>query len=152
MVEEDHNGKKDFLEILKNHDGSLLNRIYDALIDNRLEVDNIGEIEKKPDEFFIFLKECLITVIEKKREIYISFTVFADPMKASIITLILSDVKGHKKIRVGDTFTFSDDGSYVDGEKAWDLYRQRIRDYIIGEFIKHQLNNYMLMNSKCYKC
>lgn len=152
MAEKDHNGRKDFLEILKNNDGSLLNRVYDILIDNGFEIDNIGEIEKKPGEFFIFLKECLITVIEKKREIYVSFTVFTDPMKASIITLILNDVKGHKKIRVGDTFTFSDDGSYIDGDKAWDLYRQRIKNYIIEEFVKYQSNSYILMNSKCYKC
>ena len=87
-----------------------------------------------------------------KNEIFINYYIKSEPCYAARIIIMLYEIKGIKKILIGDDFIYDKEGKYLEGEEAYKLNESIQENEIIREFIEQQTQLYLLSQADGYPC
>lgn len=128
----------------------VFNLVKDLLIEHAIQIQRESDYGDDRDNFFV-VDTAIISTNEEKRHICVSFHVSTIPEHAVYLALLLSNIKDIR-IYVGDSFTFDDDGKYVDGEEAMVLYESQVAKKITDKFIREQEAKFILATSNGFKC
>ena len=130
-----------------------MNDIKDKVIDKlrKLNTEIINEKDLNEDEYMIATTDAIITIDNKKKDITICFHVSSRIEDSVIMSLTLNEIRGIK-LFISDVFIFDDDGNYIDGDKAIELFESKKAEKIVKDFIKFQTEKHILMQSDGYKC
>lgn len=111
----------------------------------------VFSVDEEEEGYTLIMAENLM-LSSKDKELFINFHICAYPSFSGRIMAILREVRGIKKIQVGDDFVFDDDGTYLEGEKAIDCWEEFQERKIIDHFITEQKTLYLLSKAEGYPC
>jgi hypothetical protein len=135
---------------MANEKSRVFNLVKDLLIEHDMQIQKESDFGDYKDNFFV-MDIGIISTNEEKRHVCISFYVSTIPEHAVYLALLLTKIKDIK-IYVGDSFTFDDDGKYIDGEEAIALYESQVAKKITDKFMREQEAKFILATSNGFKC
>lgn len=108
--------------------------------------DDVNDHEK-----FFVLDDAIISTDEEKRFMVVSYHLSSKIEDSVILALNLKEIKG-ARLYVGSSFTFNDEGNYIDGEEAEKYYESKKIDGIVQSFVEDQSQKHFLAHTDGYKC
>lgn len=135
---------------MANEKSRVFNLVKDLLIEHDVQIQKESDFGDYKDSFFV-MDIGIISTNEEKRHVCISFHVSTIAEHAVYLALLLTKIKDIK-IYVGDSFTFDDDGKYIDGEEAITLYESQVAKKITDKFMREQEAKFILATSNGFKC
>jgi hypothetical protein len=85
---------------------------------------NLHQKEREENGIYYFgIDQALLFFDSKENKLGISFVVFSKPEVVANTVLILSEVEGIEEVEVLDSFIFTNEGKFIDGEEAHMYYQ-----------------------------
>jgi len=111
------------------------------------ERDSIINSKYERDGLYYILADAVIIVIDEKiRDVKISFHVTARPDEASILTILISQLK-NVSIIMQDLFTYNKNGDIIEGVEAFTYFKEEYAKSVIKGFMKQQQQLFILHNA-----
>jgi len=119
------------------------------------ELENHGfavfEHHESRDNGYVIVSEQMIILVTKAR-IDVAFHIAMRPDDSASIILLLSRIKGVKRVGVMEVFTINLEGNILDGQKAIDYVETMKKRKIIEDYVWEQQCNYALLYGEAYHC
>lgn len=107
--------------------------------------------ELSDEQHVFFCSEMVMFVYKEEHSIGISFQATTKPDIAAKNILVLSEID-EIRIDIMESFIYSTDNKLINGDEAYELIEDAIKNKAVEEYKKHATYEYLLNNVDCFEC
>jgi hypothetical protein len=108
--------------------------------------------EFEEDKYDIIFAENMVVYVFRENTLGVSFQATAKADLAATNVMILNEIPEVMDIEIMDSFIYNTKHEVVQGDAAYELIEENIKQAAINEYVRKQIYKNMLEDVECYDC